>query len=172
MPLTSLLANDYVAPGIWDFTGTLSLPTQTVENTDVKNNADINYAKVQHVQHGMLNQASGTAAIDETRLVFIARAPCTVLAVDLSIDAAVVGDSTVTVDVKKSTAGGAFTTILTGVYTIDNSNVVRVVANATLSGTPTLIANDILEVVISATVGTGTLPQGLVVDVTIAEEGQ
>ena len=154
------------------FAGTVALPSSTVENADVKSDADIGYAKLQHVHHVTLTQADGSAVADESRVVFIARAPCTVLAVECALLTVAAGDSTVDVDVQQSTGGGAFASILTAAESLDSSTVVRTVVEATLDGTPTLADGDMLLIDIDATAGTGTLPQGLIVDVTIAEEGQ
>jgi len=154
------------------FGGSVNLPANTVNNADMAADADVNFAKLQHVHHVTLTQADGSAVADESRVVFIARAPCTVLAVECALLTAAAGDSTVDIDVQQSTGGGAFASILTAAETLDSSTVVRTVVEATLDGTPTLADGDMLLIDIDATAGTGTLPQGLVVDVTIAEEGQ
>lgn len=164
--------NDKVFYGDVTFAGDVNLPDGVVDNADINSDADIAYSKLQHVHHCVIEQANGSAVADQESIVFIATAPCTILAVEIMILTAAAGDSTVDVDVKKSTGGGAFSSILSAAEQIDSTTVVRTLVEATLSGTPTLADGDAIEIVIDATVGTGTLPQGIIVDVTIAEEGQ
>lgn len=78
-----------------------------------------------------------------------------------------VGDSTVSIDVKKNG-----TTVLTAPIVLDNANTNLVSEAGTLVATPTLAAGDVLEVYVDATVGTGTLPLGLWVKITLKEDPQ
>lgn len=66
-----------------------------------------------------------------------------------------VGAATVTVDLKKNGV-----TVLSAVITLDTGNAARVSEAGTLS-TTSLAAGDLLEVVVVATAGGGTLPTGL-----------
>ena len=76
-------------------------------------------------------------------------------------------DSTVTVDVKKNGVS-----VLTAVITLDSANTARIAEDGTLdSGEVTLAVDDLLEIVIVATVGTGTLATGPFVDVVVEELG-
>lgn len=75
------------------------------------------------------------------------------------------GDLAFTVDIKKSTGAGAFATILTGVVTVNSSSANRTAQYATLSGTPTLVRGDLLQIVVAVSGSTGT--QGAGYDVTI-----
>jgi hypothetical protein len=77
------------------------------------------------------------------------------------IEVAAVGAATVTLDLQKSTGGGAYATILTGLITLNNATVIRIAASGTLTGGATYVAGDILRTVVTATAGGGTLPQGL-----------
>ena len=169
---TDKLYNDITHFGATSFRGVVTLPDDTIVDAKVNADADIGYDKVRHVHHVTLAQPDGTAATTEDRIKFIARAACTILAVDYTIMTAAAGAATVDIDVETSTGGGAFATILTGPEQIDNATVVRVVLNGTLDGAQTMAVNDLLLISLTATAGGGTLPQGVSVDVTIAEQGQ
>jgi len=171
MAQASNIQGDQNFQGNVSYNGTVNLPTGTVSNLQVLAGADVGYQKLQHVIHAVLAQDAGAATADQTRTVYIARAAGTVIGATISIDTAAVGNSTVDVDVLVSTAGGAFASVLTAAESIDSSTVVRTDTAATLSGTPALVVGDLVQIDIDATVGTGTLPQGICVDVTVAEQG-
>lgn len=142
----------------------VDLPASCVSNSHIDSSAAIAASKLQH-QHPVHWQQPNTAATTETRVIYRCYgATGTILGVYAGSIAKAVGDSTVTVDVKKNG-----TTILTGVITLDNANTNRVAEAGTLSVT-TLAAGDVLEVVITATVGTGTLPTGVFATVTVKED--
>jgi hypothetical protein len=92
----------------------------------------------------------------------IASRPGVVKRASLSVTAAAVGGATGTVDIKKNG-----TTILTGTISIDNTLAARTELAGTLSGTPTVQPGDVLEAVVTANVGGGTLPTGLAVSVAV-----
>jgi hypothetical protein len=78
-----------------------------------------------------------------------------------------IGDSTVTVDVKKNG-----TSVLSSVVTLNSSNTARIAVAATIDGTQDdLVAGDWLEVVITISAGTGTLPTGVFVQVEVDQDG-
>lgn len=107
-----------------------------------------------------------SAATTETRTLFVARRSGTVNAVLAGSIAAAIGDSTVTLDVKKNG-----TSILTGVITLDNGNTARIVELGSISGGGTFVVGDWYEVVITATIGTGTLPTGVFVELEVDQNG-
>lgn len=107
-----------------------------------------------------------SAATTETRTLFVARRSGTVNEVLAGSIAAAIGDSTVTLDVKKNG-----TTILSAVITLDNSNTARVAELGAISGGGTFVAGDWFETVITATVGTGTLPTGVFVQLEVDQNG-
>lgn len=119
-------------------------------------------AETSHVFRGVYSQPN-TAATSETRIIHVARGAGTILSFNTGSIAAAVGNSTLTVDLKKNGAS-----VLTGVVTLDNANTARVVETGTLSVT-TLAAGDVLEVVTVATVGSGTLPTGVFASVNVSE---
>jgi hypothetical protein len=147
-------------PGNWAVGGILSattmvIPANSVGDDQVEADAGIAASKLEHESHATFAQAN-TSAADETRIIYVAHAAGEVLEFKAGSIAAAVGDSTVTVDLKKNG-----TTILSSVITLDNGNTARVVEAGTLVASPTYVAGDVFEVVIDATVGTGTLPTGV-----------
>lgn len=166
------LTEDMDFYGNCTFVGDLTLPQGIVDNGSMKANAAIVHTKIQHRPIVPYSQASGTDVVAETRVVHIAHENETVLNVNIFITTAPTGgDKAFTVDVKKSTAGGAFATILTGVYTVNSSKADRTTYAGTLSGTPTLVAGDALEVVVAVSGSTGSQGQGVHVNVVVSENG-
>ena len=139
-------------------------PPQSVSSDAVKTGANIDADKLEsrvYASHAQPN----TAATTETRSLFVARRPGTVNSVIAGSIAKAVGDSTVTVDVKKNG-----TTILSAVITLDNANTARVGEAGTVN-VSAFVAGDWFEVVITATVGTGTLPTGVFVQMEVDQNG-
>ena len=143
----------------------LTLPSGSVVSDSVQAGANLNADKLEqreYVSHAQPNSAATT----ETRTLFVARRAGTVNEVIAGSIAKAIGDSTVTVDVKKNG-----TTILSSVITLDNANTARVAEVGTLSGSGAFVADDWFEVVITATVGTGTLPTGVFAQMEIDTNG-
>lgn len=148
----------FVIPGDCQVLGHLSSATATaapasVEDATVKPGANIDPSKLGHY-HEPTHSQNGSAA-SETRAFFRARSAGAVLEFLAGSIAIAVGDSTVTVDLKK---GGS--SILSAPITLDASRTARVAVAGTLTGGAVIAAADLLEVVVVATVGTGTLPTG------------
>ena len=74
-----------------------------------------------------------------------------------------------TVDLQRSTALGAFASILSAVITIDDGDVDKTRYAATLSAT-TYVTTDIFRVVVTVSGSTGNQGQGLVAEVVLYEE--
>lgn len=139
-------------------------PAQSVSSDAVKTGANIDADKLEsrvYASHAQPN----TAATTETRSLFVARRAGSVNSVIAGSIAAAIGDSTVTVDVKKNG-----TTILSAVITLDNANTARVGEAGTVN-VSAFVAGDWFEVVITATVGSGTMPTGVFVQVEIDQAG-
>lgn len=107
----------------------------------------------QHVKG--INQAHGTAAIAERRVIHVARAAGNVIAFETGPVVAAIGDSTATVDLRKNG-----TTILTGTITIDSADAAFTKLPGVIATAP-YVLGDVFEVVITIAAGTGTLPQGV-----------
>ncbi len=144
----------------------ITLPTDALDTSaKVKAGANISADKTEqriYPSHAQANSAAST----ETRALFVARRAGTVNEVIAGSIAKAVGDSTVTLDVKKNG-----TTILSAVITLDSANTNRIVELGAISGAGTFVAGDWFEVVITATVGTGTLPFGVFCQLEIDQDG-
>jgi hypothetical protein len=124
----------------------------------------VDATKLKHQYVPTYAQPNGTAAVTERKAVHVARSAGTVAAIEAGIVTAAVGAATVTVDLRKNG-----TTILTSVITISVAQAAYArVAGAIASAA--YIAGDVFELVVTATAGGGTLPQGLFVD-TVLREG-
>lgn len=144
---------------------TLAPSAGCVVDASVSASADIAATKVNHQHRAVFAQANSSAA-SETRVIYVCYgASGTVVAFSAGSIAAAVGAATVTVDLKKNG-----TSILTGVITLDNANTARVVEAGTLTGSNSVVAGDVLEVVTVATAGGGTLPTGVFAAATINEK--
>ena len=103
-----------------------------------------------------------------TKLLHIARTTSTLQQVEVIITGAATGDRGATVDLQKSTGGGAFATILSGTITINSSTVIRTPVAGSISSTG-LVDGDILQAVVALTGSSGTQPQGLLLTLTFDE---
>lgn len=154
---------------------TVNMPTGTnaaVGDAEVKTGAKIDASKLRRRMHARYSQGN-VAAVSETRVLHIAYgAVGEVKAVRVSNIARATGNSTVTVNVRKNG-----TTILTGVITLTDINpgsATYGVAVGTVVSSPanSYVAGDVFDCVIVATVGTGTLPTGLSIDLMLDEDPQ
>jgi len=83
-------------------------------------------------------------------------------------EAQATGNYAVTVDLKKSTGGGAFASVLSSTLTLNSGNTLYVPVLATIN-TSSLIASDILLIVVTVSGNSGAQAQGLAVTVTLSE---
>lgn len=126
--------------------------------------AGIEASKLQHQYERIVSQPN-TTATTETRIIHeVYGATAQVLGFRAGSIAANVGAATVTVDLRKNG-----TTILTAVITLNASSVAYVSQAATVTS-PNLVTGDVLTVVITATVGGGTLATGVWCQVVLTED--
>lgn len=145
-------------------------PNGSITDAAIQPNAGIQSTKLEHEHRPIISQ-SGTATT-QTRVIHVCRGAVGSIAAFVAGSLAkAVGDSTVTVDLQKSSGGAAFASVLTAAITLDSANADRV-AEAGSIADEDLAAGDILQVVITATVGTGTLPTGLFAALSVREAGQ
>jgi hypothetical protein len=155
------------------FNGTLSAKAMTlsagcVDNNAVKGAAAIDATKVQH-QHRIPYSQANVTAVTETRVIYRCYgATGTIVEFAAGSIAIAAGAATVTFDLQKSTGGGAFATVLTAVVTLNASSVARVAQLATIL-TNTLVAGDVLQLVVTATASGGTIPTGIFSMLTVNE---
>ena len=112
MPADRIHANQTFY-GTVQIVGALTVPSGSFDDADVAANAAIAASKLGHRFHAPFSQPN-TAATSETKAFYVAMGAGTVLDVDCGSIAAAIGNSTVTIDVKKNG-----TTILSGVVTLE-----------------------------------------------------
>lgn len=134
-----------------------------VDDNAVADDAGITYDKLQHEHRVNYNQ-NGTAAAATVAVYRCRGATGTIIGVAAGSIAACVGDSTVTIDVKKNG-----TTVLASTIVLDNANSAYTGETGSLSVT-SLAAGDVLTVVVTVSAGTGTLATGLYVSLSVAED--
>jgi hypothetical protein len=139
------------------------VPVNSFGDAQISAANPLGVTKVTHQYIPCYAQPNGSAAASETKAVFVARSAGTVRAIEAGIITAAVGAATVTIDLKKNGVS-----ILTSVITIDNSKVAYAKTAGAISSAA-YVAGDVFTLVITATAGGGTLPQGLFVDTTFAE---
>jgi hypothetical protein len=157
------ISGNLVVNGQLVVTGQMYLPASTVTAANIVAAAGIEATKLQH-QYEPLYAQSGTASAVTIPLHRVRGSTATVVAVVAGSIAAAVGDSTVTIDVRKNG-----TTILSGAIVLDNGNAARVGEAGTVTVTGG-VAGDLYEIVVTTSIGTGTLPTGLFVQAVIRED--
>jgi len=144
---------------------TMNLPDSAVTNASVVAAAGISASKLEHPLHLSYSQSLETNATAGTYVVHAARASGTLKAFEVGLlvapdTAAGSSGRTVTIDLQKSTAGGAFASVLAAAITLNSTTTVRTLTAATITGT-TFIDGDILAVVVTVAGDTGTHPLGI-----------
>jgi hypothetical protein len=142
----------------------LTPPASAISNSHVASDAAIAATKLLH----LISQtdeiyASGTtvAALAAGKACYIAKGPGTLTDVRAYVYTPANDVSrTVTVDLQKSTAGGAFATVLSGTVGFTNSSVALTLVTGTIS-TPSYVAGDLFRWVVSVAGGGGTQAAGL-----------
>ena len=135
--------------GTVSFLGSVSLPAGMLYNSHIATLAAIDAEKVVQ-QRSIVVATSGTVATFR-RAVLRATGAGEVVGFSAGSRVVCIGDSTVTVDLLKNG-----TTMLSSVITLDSSNVAYTGEDGTVS-VASFVADDILEINVVATVGTGTL---------------
>lgn len=120
-----------------------------------------------HEKSVFLTQTSTIVAA--TEYVFALKgAAATIKAVRARVEEAVAtgADRTVTIDVQKSTGGGAYATVLSATIVFNNATVLRTWSTATISNT-SLVADDVLKITVAVAGAAGAQATGLIVEVTL-----
>lgn len=147
--------------------GTIALPANAVGNTQVSAASPLTVDKSVQQINCVYAQKHGAVVADDTgTFIHGALAAGVVHSIQAWVRVIPVGAATVTVDLKKNG-----TTVLTAVITLDSGNVAYTVEIGAIT-TTAYVAGDFFEVVIDATAGGGTLPQGLGVEVVFRETAQ
>jgi hypothetical protein len=162
MAAPTVLQGDVTTTGVLNCKQLISREA-TITNAMIDPTAGIAATKIQKPRRIHYGQ-SGTAAAATIPIYVCNGATAAVESIRVGSIAACIGGATVTVDLKKNG-----TTILSSVVTLNSSNTARIVVDGTVSS-PNLVADDFLELVITAAVGGGTLATGLFVQVEVFED--
>ena len=158
--------------GITTFANSMVLSAGCVSDANVNVAAAIDADKLQHrhpLDAELIASASAVTAI--TKLLHISAVTGTVMGLKAAVMTAATGaDRTVTVDLQKSTGGAAFATVLTTAVILNNASVARVAQNAVVNATLiSLVAGDILQVVVTVAGSANDQAKGLVISAVIDE---
>lgn len=147
-----------------------TLPAGCVTNAAIQGAAGIDATKVVHQFPLYVQQSPGSAVVAATTLLHILRATGSVVSIEAVTTTPATGaDRTVTIDLQKSTAAGAFATVLSAPITLDDATVARTPVSGTVTD-PTLVDGDQLQIVVSVTGAAGSQAQGLLVTIVVREE--
>lgn len=148
-----------------------TFPTGAWDDDDIAAAANIAASKLQHRVPLAYHQAPGTAVVAATADVFIARADGDLISFEAAITGALADDASrhVTIDLQKSTSGGAFATVLTAVIDLTSSSTLRTAVAAAISSAP-FVDGDIFRIVVAVSGGGGNQAQGLCVSLRLDEE--
>lgn len=135
----------------------MTLADNSVGNLQVSTLSPITADKFYHQHQQIYQQPHGTAVADARTVVHVARGSGTFHAVQAGLVVAITGDSTITVNVYKNGV-----TVLSATIALDNGDAAFGELNGAIASAA-YVAGDVFEVVVDATVGTGTLGQGLYV---------
>jgi hypothetical protein len=147
------------------FLGTVALPANSIGDGNVSPNDPLDCDKVRHQYAGLMAQPHGTAATAQRQIVRVVQGAGEIVSVNTTVSVAATGDSKVTIDVKKNG-----TTVLDSTYVIDNGDAAYDLVPGDLVASPTVAAGDVIEVVQTVSLGTGTLPQGVATVVEFRED--
>lgn len=147
-------------------------PASSIGNTAVQTGSPIDAEKLEHQYPIRSNLfAPGTTVTAVTELIHIARAAGSVQAIEAVTTTVATGaDRTVTIDLQKSTAGGAFATVLSSTIVLDNTSVVRVAEAGVVDTSGDYIDGDVFQVVVTVAGAAGNQAAGLLVTTTFREQ--
>lgn len=145
----------------------LTLPDQSVANDAVAADAAIGAEKLEHQHRAVYAQASDAEAAAETRVVHVLRgAGGNLVAFEAGLVEPCTGDATVSVGLTRNGVS-----VLSVEPTLDTGDAARATAAGTIDPSKsTLIAGDVLEVVVTVAAGTGALGSGVFASVTLHED--
>lgn len=141
-------------------------------NTNIAADAGIRATKLEGEFNFTHSQTSTIAAATQYLRV-IRGGEGTIVAIEAAITEAIAtgADRTVTIDLQKSTGGGAFATVLSSTIQFTNASTLRAVSAGTIS-TSGVVDGDILKVTVAVAGAAGAQATGLVVSVTLREDSE
>lgn len=169
------MAEPTVFPGDVQIKGTLmpttlSIPAGSLTNAGVASSAAIDASKLLHMVHvstELFGPTTSVAAL--TKLAYVGKGVGTLSVVRAAVVTPANDVSrTVTVDLQKSTGGGAFATVLSGTVGFTNGSSALTLVSGTISSA-TYAAGDLFRWVVTVAGGSGTQALGLLADFTTYE---
>jgi hypothetical protein len=152
--------------------GGIQLPSGIVTGNNVSSQAAgrIQAGQVVHQFPVKTAQADGADVVSRTEQLHIALGAGTVIDFSLALTVAPSGGNKLfTVDLQKSTGGGAFASLLTSPITVDTTKTALTRIVGALAATPTYVAGDLLRIVVVASGSTGSQGQGLIARAAVQE---
>jgi hypothetical protein len=146
---------DYQHTGAHTFEVAPVVPAGSFGDTQIGSTSPIDALKLKHQYAPKLAQAHGTAAATERRVCHVAKSAGSVASIEAGPVVAAIGDSTVTVDLRKNGSS-----VLTSPISLSSANAAYAKVAGAISSAA-YVSGDVFELVFTATVGTGTLPQGV-----------
>jgi len=147
--------------------GNFTPPSSSITNASVSSDAAIDASKLVHMVNVCTQlYARGTTVIALSgQDCYIAKGAGTVVAVRAAVNGTIAtgGDRTVNVDLQKSTAGGAFATIMSGTVLLNSSSTLRTLATGTISS-GSYVAGDMFQWVVTVAGSASAQAVGLVAD--------
>lgn len=138
--------------------------SNSIGNTEAKSSDPFGVDKQVHQYNVGFAQNHGTIAATQRQVIHVAHGAGTLVSFGGGVTVVCSGAATIVIDLYKNGS-----TILSSTVTIDNTNAARAVEEATFSATP-YSADDVFEVVLTATAGGGTLGQGAFAKLVVAED--
>lgn len=146
---------------------TFSPPAGCIGNAAIAAGAGLAATKLQHQHEITYGQPGGAISFTERKVIHVIKgATGNVLNFRAGIRTACVGAATITFDLQKNGSS-----ILTAVITVDNTKTAYQLTEAAIA-TPAVVQGDVLEAVIVATAGGGTLGDGGFCDLVLTEDAQ
>ena len=169
---TSLIYGNHVFAGTVIFSGTVTLPDGTVDDDAVVAGADLGADKLVHRHSISWAEASTVEATAQTFPIYIASFAALVKSIDVAcVTDPSHADNTTTVDLHRSTAGGAFATVLSTTAELNSTTGdLTVVAGVVNTSLDDLIDGDILALVVTLGSDSGDYAKGLMVTVNVDEQ--
>lgn len=146
---------------------TMSIPAGSVIDASVGASANIAATKLEHRHQIVYAQGSAVDAADAAQVVHVCYgATGSVVAFEAGSVVAALGNDVCTVNLKKN--GTSILNPTTGISL--SSSATAYIASAGTISSAAIVDGDVLEVVIDATHGTGTLAKGVFASVVISEK--
>ncbi len=154
MAASNIVGDVKFTGGTARFLDTVVIPDGTIVGDKINADADIAREAGRHPIRFELKQ-SGTPAAS-TMIVYECRVSAATVSFFRAVQAAKnTSSNTTTIDLKKSTGGGAFATILSAPIVLDSGNTDRVPEAGTISSA-SLVQGDLLQIVVTASTPDGS----------------